>query len=379
MKKIILIAVVLMALVTIGIVYKAINKNNQATTTTVLQLVSVKTEQVKTSDIEGEMAYTGTVEGINEAMIVAQTSGTILKMNAIVGSKCGSGQVLAVVHNTQQTAAVQQAKAQLLAAQNSLDKAKLDLGRVERLFKDKVSTQDNLELSQLNVKAAEAQVKGADAALDVAQKQLDDTYIKTTIAGYIASKEVNLGATVAPGAKIAQIVDISKFKIKIMVSENDAVKIQTGKTVNVKVDALPRQVFEGKVSTIGLCTQEGMRSYPVEVLIDNKSQKLAIKSGMFARCVINIESKKNAIVVPENSVIINNDGSANVFVAENGKAVNKNVVLGIKNSGKYEIVSGITADAKVITDGKERVKDGIEIKEIIKKNNRSSLSPAGIL
>jgi membrane fusion protein, multidrug efflux system len=364
MKKIIIFVVSILAIVCIGIIYKAVNKSNQATTTSVLKLVSVKTTPVIVGNIEGEMDYTGTVEGINEAIIVSQTAGTVTKMNAIVGKRCSNSQVLAVIHNVQQDAAVQQAKAQLLAAENNLDKAKLDLGRIERLFKEKVSTQDNLELAQLNVKSAEAQVKAAEAGLKSAQKQLDDTYIKATIPGFIASKDIDLGATVVPGTKVAQVVDISKFKIKIMVSETDAVKMQTGKSVTVKIDALPNQVFEGKVLTIGLCTQDGMRSYPVEVVIENKAQKLPIKSGMFARCIINIESKVNAVIVPENAIIINNDGSANVFVAENGKAVLKNVILGIKNSGKYEIVSGLDASAKIIIDGKERVKDGIEIKEI---------------
>jgi RND family efflux transporter MFP subunit len=190
---------------------------------------------------------------------------------------------------------------------------------------------------------------------------LGDTYIKSTISGYVGTRDVETGATVGPGSKIAQIVDVSKFKINIMVSENDIVRLKPGKEVNVRVDALPGKTFEGKVSTIGMSSSNGLRSYPVEVMIENKSND--IKSGMFARCEIISDTKQNALVVPEKAVVMNNDGTSKVYVLEDGKAYERPVVLGIKSEGKYEIASGINAGEKVITTGKERLTDGIRVRE----------------
>jgi multidrug efflux pump subunit AcrA (membrane-fusion protein) len=105
-----------------------------------------------------------------------------------------------------------------------------------------------------------------------------------------------------------------------------------------------------------------MKSYPVEVYMEKPGDS-EIKSGMFARCEIYARTKKNVVIAPENAITINNDGSAFVYVDDNGKAVQKQVKLGVKNDGKYEIASGLEPNVKIITAGKERLKDGILIVE----------------
>lgn len=362
MKKLIIISSIVVALLIVLVIGRIISKSKEKNIVDTSKVIAVKTATAYLGSIEGALSYTGNVEGVHEATILSQTAGVVTKVNMQVGKKCSIGQVLAVVRNLEQTAAVEQAKAQLLAAKNKLDKAEVDLKRTQNLFNQKVATQDNLEMAQLNIKAAQAEVKGAEAALKVAQKQLDDTYIKATINGYISSKDIDVGATLAPGVKIAHLVDISQFKIKIMVAENDAVKLHEGKEVSVKVDALPGKIFTGQVNNIGLNTQDGFRSYPVEVLIKGQREN-EIKSGMFARCEINTGRKDNVIIIPETAVTINSDGSATVFVVQNNKAVSRKVTLGINSNGKYEIVSGLNVNEKVITDGKDRVLNGSDIKE----------------
>ena len=362
MKKVLIIGSIVVLLLAVLIVSRLITKSSQQNVKKVENIIAVKTELAKVGKIEGTMSYTGNVAGINEALIISQTAGIIKKISINVGKRCGAGQVLAVIENSQQSAAVEQAKASVLTAEQNYAKSQLDLKRVESLFNEKAVSLDKFEMAQLGVKAALAQLKGAQAGLKVAEKQLADTYIKSTISGFVATKDVDLGGTVGPGVRIAHIVDISKFKIKIMVSETDAVKLQPGQNVSVRVDALPEKEFTGKLNSIGLSSESGLRSYPVEVYINNNG-KSDIKSGMFARCEILAISKDNAIIVPENSIIMNNDGSSQVYVLENGKAVQKLVKLGTKSPGFREILSGISSDMKVITDGKERLSNGIEVKE----------------
>jgi membrane fusion protein, multidrug efflux system len=362
MKKVIIFSTIIFLIIAALIVSKLVTKSSQEKIKTNVEIISVTTVKASLGKIEGNMSYTGSVEGIHEAEIISQTAGVITKFNLIVGKKCSAGQVLAVVENSQQQAAVEQAKAQVLAAEQNYEKAKLNSDRTDKLYSDKVSTKDNLEMMQLNVKASLAQLKAAQAGEKVAEKQLSDTYIKSTIGGYISNKSIDIGATVAPGSRIAHIVDISKFKILIMVSEADAVKLKPGKNVTVKVDALPNREFEGKINSIGLNSETGSRSYPVEVIIDSKKNE-EIKSGMFARCIILADIKNDALLVPENAIVMNSDGSTQVYTVENNKAKLKNVKLGYKDDGKYEILSGLTANEKVVTDGKEHLSDGIEVKE----------------
>jgi multidrug efflux pump subunit AcrA (membrane-fusion protein) len=105
-----------------------------------------------------------------------------------------------------------------------------------------------------------------------------------------------------------------------------------------------------------------MRTFPVEVILDGKVSS-ELKSGMFASCQIQTHSNKDVVIAPEDAVIINNDGSTFSFVFDNGKALKKIVKTGIKSNGKIEIVSGLDKDALVITLGKERLTDGMIVKE----------------
>jgi RND family efflux transporter MFP subunit len=361
-KKLIIGTILIVGLFAYMITNRIISKANLTKTKVVDLAISVNTASSSTGKIDGIMNYTGTVEGINEAVVISQTAGVATKVNLSVGQRVSEGTVLATVENSQQSAGLEQAKAQVLAAESNYEKAQLDLGRVEKLYKDNVATKDNLELSNLNVKSALAQLRSAQAMLKVSEKQHADTYIKATISGFIATKDIDRGGTIAPGMRITKIVDNSKYKVKIMVNENDAAKLEEGKKVTLKIDALPDRNFEGKVSTIGMSSESGMRSYPVEIIIDGKAGK-ELKSGMFARCEIHSESRPDAILIPEKAVIMNNDGTFSVYVIDNGKATLKQIKLGVKNNGVFEVLSGLEANVKVATEGKERLVEGISVKE----------------
>ena len=358
--KIIIIGIVLVLVAIIAI--KIVSKNNNDKKPVTQPVLTVTTVSCELGSIEGYLNYNGTVKGLNEATIISQTAGVIEKFSIKVGQRVSAGQVIAQVENSAQKAAVEQAKAGVLAAETAYEKAQADLKRIENLHSENVATKDNLELAHLNVKSALAQLKGAEAALKSAEKMLSDTYIKSTISGNIASKDVEQGATLAPGIKIAQIVDINKFKIVIQVNERDIQKVQTGKKVTVKVEAFPDKELFGIVNTVGLSSAEGMRTFPVEIVLEGNANH-ELKSGMFATCIINTKSSSDAILVPEDAVNFNNDGNTYIFTYENGKAVRKIVKTGIKSNGKVEISYGISKDAKVITMGKERLTDGMIVKE----------------
>ena len=362
MKKVIIFGVIIVIVIAGFVINKIVQKSAEATTVQVETVVAVETATSKLAAIDDLLSYTGSVEGIHETIIISQTNGVATKVNMTVGQHVGAGSVLAVIHNTAQSAQVDQSKAQVFAAESNLEKNKADLIRIERLYKENVATKDNLEQLQLAVKAAEAQLRSAQASQKMSEKILDDTYIKASISGVISTKDIDLGGSVDQGKRVAQIVDVSKFKIRIMVSEKDAVKLNPGKEVTVKIDALPGKEFKGKINSIGFSSETNSRAYPVEVYIE-KFEKSVIKSGMFARCEILAETKENVLVVPEDAIIMNNDGSTQLFVAEGGKAVLKTVKLGVKSGKMIEIISGLNVNSKVVTAGKERLADGIAIKE----------------
>lgn len=321
--------------------------------------VSVELAEVANGSIDAREIYTGTLEGKEQTDVVSQTAGVIEKILFAPGQNCKIGQVLLVVEGSQQEAAVEQAKAQVMAAETNYQKAQKDLTRIEQLYNDKVTTKDNLELTQLNVKSAFAQLKGAQAGLKAAEKLYSDTQIKATINGKIATKLVNLGQTISPGVPIARLVNDSEFKLKIYVPEVNIIALKANQTVDVTVDVLPDANITGRVKSVGLAFEGESKSYPVEIMIPHSGSN-ELKSGMFARCTIETGKKANALLVPENAVIIDNNEYI-VYVAEGDKAIKKKIEIGLKNEQFYEVKSGLSLGMKVITNGKDQVTDGAKI------------------
>jgi RND family efflux transporter MFP subunit len=321
---------------------------------------AVEVAEAKYGRIEGKLFYTGDISGINEAMLISQTAGVVVKENVKVGDFVIAGQTLFVIENEMQKANVEQAKAQFLAAETNYEKAQKDFERIEKLYNENVATKDNLELSQLNTKATLASMKGAEAALKVAEKQLADTYISAKFSGKLGSKKVNIGSTVAPGVEIGKVVDDSKLKIIIMVSENDISKIQKGQNVNIEVEAIKDGSFTGKIFSVGLATDRFGRSYQVEIVIDNSTNR-DIKSGMFAKCEVGVDRKDTALVIPEKALFNREEKSSKVFIVEDGKAIEKDIVLGIKTTELIEILSGISEGDKVVVSGQQRLENNMPV------------------
>ncbi|HNX00706.1 MAG TPA: efflux RND transporter periplasmic adaptor subunit [Candidatus Cloacimonadota bacterium] len=321
--------------------------------------ISVLTAKMTVGPIQEDLKYTGTLEGKEQATVLSQTAGVVETVSCTPGQKCRIGQVLGMVENSAQQAGVDQAQAQVMAAETNYEKAQKDMTRIQKLYDDKVTTKDNLELTQLSVKSAFAQLKGAQAALKAIQKQLNDTYLRATINGRVATKLIEIGQTLAPGTPVATLVDDSAFKLKIFVPESNITKINQNDQVNVTVDVIPDKVFKGTVKTVGLAIQGDGNSYPVEISIPKNGDN-DLKAGMFACSTIATSKKANAMLIPADAVITNSNQTY-VYVVNGTKAAIRNIVVGLKNENYYEVISGIGPNDQIITVGKDQVSDGSPI------------------
>ncbi len=355
-KKALMYVVLLIVIALFVFIIVSGNKAKKSEKKDVLIPVSVITAPVVKGSIQEYLTYTGTLEGREQATVMSQTSGVVERVSMNPGQVCKIGQVLGTVENSQQEAGVEQAKAQVMAAETNYEKAQKDLTRIQQLYDDKVATKDNLEMTQLGVKSSFAQLKGAQAGLKVAQKQLDNTYLKATINGRIATKLINVGQTLGPGSPIATLVDDSAFKLKVFVPENNITKVKLKDQVEVTVDAITGKSFKGTIQSVSIAFEGEGNSYPVEIIIQ-KSGNQDIKAGMFARSTISTLKKDNTMLIPS-AAVITNDNQTYVYVVSGNKAVKKQIEIGLKNNENSEVLSGLKSEDKVITTGKDAVSDG---------------------
>lgn len=320
--------------------------------------IAVKTLSLSLGEMTQTLAVSGTLVGENEATVVSETNGTVLAVSAEVGEWLNKGETIVQVENELKLVALEQAKAQLLTAQTNHDKAVKDRERYEELFRQQITTQSVLENARLAERAAEAQLKSAEAALKLAQRQYDDSYIKAPLAGRLADRYVDEAAMVKPGDRIGVVVDARNMKLKTSVSESEVALLRAGQSATVAVDAMPGKTFSGKVISVAQ-KASGERTYPVEILVENDPAE-SLKSGMFGRGVIAVAHATGVLVVPRSAVLSDLSGRY-VYVAENGIARRVPVKLGMQEQEQVQIVSGLSAGAQLVVSGQQRLSEGAKI------------------
>lgn len=321
--------------------------------------VTVKTAQVELASMAASLKVSGSLEGIREAVVSSETQGRIVSQALHIGSRVGQGAAIVRVDAELKNIAVLQAAAQRLAAEAAFEKAELDHERNVQLFSQNAITKNQLELSALGVKSAQAQLKGAQTSESLAKRQLSDASVKSPFSGLVSQRFVNQGETVSPGTRIATIVDDSKMKLKVNIGEMEIGYLKMGDRVNVTVDALPGQKFAGRVAAIS-GKADMARTFSTEIEIENPGK--ALKSGMFARAEILREAAREVAAVPADA-LITNGASTQVFVVKNGVAHLTAVKAGTSTPQRVEILEGVAAGDEVVTFGQSQLKDGSKVRK----------------
>jgi RND family efflux transporter MFP subunit len=320
--------------------------------------LAVKIEIVKPMEISQTLSVSGTLVGQNEATVIAETNGKVEAVKAQVGDWLAKGQAIVQLENDLKLVALEQAKAQRLAAQTNCEKSQKDLKRYEGLFKEQIATQNDTENARLAAQAAEAQLKSAEAALKLAQRQYDDAAIKAPLSGRLADRYVDQAAMVVPGDKIGVVVDGRNMKLKSSVAENEVALVRPGQAVELIADALRGARYTGKVFSVAQ-KAGSERTYAIEILVKNDERE-SLKSGMFARATIEVAKTTNAVVVPSSAVLSDATGNY-VFVEENGVTRCVAVKLGVQENGRSQIIAGLSAGARLVVSGQQRLSDGSKV------------------
>jgi RND family efflux transporter MFP subunit len=324
-----------------------------------VETFTVKTGTVTNAQMTATFKATGSLEGIREANVNSETQGRILSVAVNNGSRVGQGGALVVVDNELKVIALKQAEAQRLTAEAALEKAKIDSKRTSDLQVSGAVTKSQIELAELQVKSTEATLKAAESAESLAKRQLSDATVRAPFAGIVAMRYVNQGELLSNNTKVATVVDDSKMKLKIPVSELDIPLIKLGDKVKVTVDAVTGKGYEGTISTIS-SKADMARSYTVEVEIPNAAKEL--KSGMFARAEIDREAARTVPTVPSDAIIYNGTRTQVYTVDDKGVAHLKGIKIGTTTPERAEITEGLSNGEVVVTFGQPQLKDGVHVK-----------------
>ncbi len=183
----------------------------------------------------------------------------------------------------------------------------------------------------------------AQANINTLQTQLSNATMAAHISGVVVNRNINEGELAQPGSALLVVADVSKLKLNGTIPQQSIPYVAVGQAVDVYVDIFPDKPLKGTVESVGPISVSTGSYFPIQISVDNADKSLM--PGLSAHATIGVK-KDNTVLVPS-SVIVENNGQAYVFVVENGVAVKKNVVMGLKNTDSTEILSGLTQGEQV--------------------------------
>jgi len=298
---------------------------------------------VRSERVSQKLEALGNARANESVDISTKTSNIVTAVRFRDGERVRRGQVLVQLDDAQ-------ARSDVAAAQATLTES-------ESLFNRSRELLNTQALSKSSFDQLEATLKANRARLGAATARLEDTVIRAPFSGRVGLRRVSVGALVSPGAVITTLDDTSVIKLDFSVPENFVASLREGLSVHATAPAFPGRSFTGKVASIDSRVDMNTRSVTVRALLSNDDGVL--KAGMFLNVSL-ANDERTALVIPEEALTPEAERQY-VFVVIDGKAVRREVRIGGRQPGSVEIITGLEEGDRVIVEGTQKVRDGVQV------------------
>jgi RND family efflux transporter MFP subunit len=351
--------------------------------------------RVERHSLGDTLTIAGEFKPFQDVDVHAKVAGYIRTIYVDVGDHVKEGQTLAVLEVPELAAQLAGADAAVRAAQEQINRAQSDLRRAQSTYSATHSAyarlkqaadsraglvaQQEVDDAQAKDLGAEAQVQSADAELSGAKQQLEVTQanqrqytalasytrIVAPFAGVITNRYADTGALIQAGTAsstqampVVRLAQTSKLRLVLPIPESLASQIHLGEPVKVRVQALDQEI-EGKVSRFADSLDRQTRTMETEIDFDNRDGRLI--PGMYTETRLSLREKNNALTVPLEAVSRNGD-DATVLVVNNQNVIEeRHVKLGLEDSARVEVLSGLTDQDRMIIGNRSQFRAGQRI------------------
>lgn len=356
--------------------------------------VKVAVENAEKRTITETITANGKIQPEKEVKISPDVSGEIVELTVKEGDQVDKGQLLIrikpdiyISQKDRSLAALSSARARLTQSEAQFTEADLSFKRSKQLFEEQTISESEYEkaeasysVSKAEVDAAKYAVISSEASLKEANENLTKTSIYSPMSGTVSMLLVERGERVAgtnlmAGTELLRVADLSRMEAQVQVNENDIVRVNTGDTALIEVDAYLNMIFKGIVTEIANSAKttgvsaDQVTNFDVKILILPDSYKQLISAGdpnpfrpgMSTTVDIQTETKNDVIAVPIQSVTTRADTTKTtstpfdkdirtiVFITDGKYALAKDVKTGIQDNNYIEILSGVDFNDKVIS------------------------------
>lgn len=334
-----------------------------------MQAEVVTSASVQAQKWEPTLRAVGSVAAYQGVTVTTESSGIISKIAFEAGTRVAAGDLLIKLDTTVQ-------EAQLQAAEARAELARVNAERIRELFARNTTAKAELD-------SAEAQLKQATAEVASIQAVLAQKIVRAPFAGRLGVRHVNLGQFIDRGNPIVSLQSLDQVYVNFTIPQQQLSKVGNGYVVRAQVDAMPNEVFSGKVTAINADVDTNTRTVKVQATFANADAKL--RPGMFVNVAVVQPTMEDVLVIPVTSVLYAPYGDS-VFVIEKPKDAKAGeagdlilrqqfVRLGKTQGDFVTITSGLKADEKVVSTGVFKLRNGMKVTIDNKLAPEASMKP----
>jgi RND family efflux transporter MFP subunit len=356
-------------------------------------------------NVGNTLTIAGEFKPFQDVDVHAKVAGYIKVIHVDVGDHVKAGQTLAVLEIPELAAELAGADASVRRSKEEIRRAEGDLSRAQSAHAAAHSAHERLKLaaetraglvaqqeiddSLAKDLESEAQVSSSNAALSAAQQQLqvaeanqrqysalsDYSRIVAPFSGVVTARFADTGALIAAGTSnsaqsmpVVRLAEISKLRLVLPIPESVAAQIHLGDPVKARVQAL-NQDFVGKVSRFADSLDRQTRTMETEIDFDNRDGHLI--PGMYAETQLSLREKKDALTIPLEAVTRNGDDATVLAVNSQNIIEERHVKLGLEDSVRVEVLSGLTDKDRVVIGNRSQFRAGqkVQPKDIAPASN----------
>lgn len=348
MKRVITISVIVVVLIVLTAIKlksnkKAVEEKLYIRDSTEAILVATTSPEMHT--FEKSLSFLGVFDALHQNNVASDGSGKLIKLLVEEGDVVKAGQTIAKLDD-------EMILLQIQNVQLNIEQLKNDNARFSTLKKENVVSNVEAEKVELGLKSAEVQLKQL-------QKQLRSTSIVAPFSGVVSKKMVDLGSMVMPGTPIIELTDVSSLKLTVSVPERDVLKFSKGQKVIAKADVYGDRDFNGMITNIAV-QADASHNFKVQSTVRNSNES-KLMAGMYGSVSLSNSKSTTALSVPRKA-LIGSSKSPKVYVVRDGKARLVSFNAGTSDGEFIEVVSGLTANDKVVVKGQVNLQDNSNVK-----------------
>lgn len=312
------------------------------------RLTAVAGYELKPRDLSRTTRVSGNVEPLRYVTIASQMSGSIREIHAEEDDRIREGDIVAALDVSEQRAELERATAIRVRAQAEYE-------RTKELYERDLASRSEYDNARADLSVAESDVK-------LWQTRVDFGTVCAPKNAVVTRRYVEVGDAVAANEAVFQITDMNMLVVRVGVSELDAVHLDRGDTVDVRIDAHAGAEITGTIRRIFPSVEEDSRLVTVEVLLDNIPGGISVRPGNLARLEFTVDRRKDILAVPSESLLASTRDRSFVYVIEDDRLRQRDVVPGVQRRNWTEIRDGLQPGDIIVATNPTNLAEGTRVR-----------------